>query len=55
MISRACGIILRRSFKAKCGNYFKFDRPFMACLKDGKPKTMADAADAWLRITKKYE
>ena len=40
---------VRRFFKAECGSHFKFDRPFMAWLKDGRPKTMGDAADAWLK------
>lgn len=40
---------VRRFFKAECGDAFKFDRPFMAWLKDGMPKTMGAAADEWLR------
>jgi hypothetical protein len=40
---------VRRFFKAQCGAAFRFDRPFMAWLKDGSPKTMGDAADEWLR------
>ncbi len=40
---------VRRFFKARCGAAFAFDRPFMAWLKDGSPKTMGDAADEWLR------
>jgi Domain of unknown function (DUF6434) len=44
---------VRRFFKAECGPHFKFDRPFMAWLKSGKPKTMADAAEEWkTRFTK---
>lgn len=39
----------RRFFKAECGEDFRFDRPFMAWLKDGAEKTMGDAADEWLR------
>jgi len=39
----------RRFFRSQCGADFKFDRPFMAWLKDGAPKTMGDAADEWLR------
>jgi hypothetical protein len=31
---------VRRFFKAHCGAAFAFDRPFMAWLKDGSPKTM---------------
>jgi hypothetical protein len=41
--------MVRRFFKAECGNDFKFDRTFMAWLKNGKEKTMGDAADEWLR------
>jgi hypothetical protein len=40
---------VRRFFKVECGSHFKFDRPFMAWLKDGKPKTMGDAANEWCR------
>jgi hypothetical protein len=40
---------VRRFLKAQCGDTFKFDRPFMAWLKDGNDKTMGDAADEWLR------
>lgn len=40
---------VRRFFRAQCGDRFKFDRPFMAWLIDGTPKTMGDAADEWLR------
>ncbi|MFA6155110.1 DUF6434 domain-containing protein [Mesorhizobium sp.] len=40
---------VRRFFRAECGDSFRFDRPFMAWLKDGAAKTMGDAADEWLR------
>ena len=40
---------VRRFFRRECGAAFKFDRPFMAWLKDGTKKTMGDAADEWLR------
>lgn len=40
---------VRRFFIKECGGAFKFDRPFMAWLKDGVEKTMGDAADEWLR------
>ncbi len=40
---------VRRFFIKECGAAFKFDRPFMAWLKDGVEKTMGDAADEWLR------
>jgi len=40
---------VRRFLVAQCGADFKFDRPFMAWIKDGKPKTMGDVADEWER------
>jgi hypothetical protein len=40
---------VRRFFKAECGDRFKFDRAYMAWLRDGAEKTMGDAADEWLR------
>jgi Domain of unknown function (DUF6434) len=40
---------VRRFFKAQCGDHFKFDRAFMAWLKNGKNKTMDDAVKEWLR------
>ncbi len=40
---------LRRFFRLECGDQFKFDRPFMAWLVDGSPKTMGEAADEWMR------
>jgi hypothetical protein len=40
---------VRRFFLAECGPDFKFDRPFMAWMKDGTPKTMGAAADEWKR------
>lgn len=40
---------VRRFFKSECGDAFRFDRPFMAWLKNGTQKTMGDAADEWLR------
>jgi hypothetical protein len=40
---------VRRFFKAQCGDHFKFDRPFMAWVKNGSPKTMGDAVDEWKR------
>lgn len=38
----------RRFFASICGDSFTFDRHFMAYLKDGRPKTMGDAAQEWL-------
>lgn len=40
---------VRWFFKNVCGDPFKFDRPFMAWLKNGSEKTMGAAADEWLR------
>jgi hypothetical protein len=40
---------VRRFLIAQCGADFKFDRPFMAWIKDGRPKTMGDVADEWKR------
>ena len=40
---------VRRFLRGECGEDFKFDRPFMAWIKDGAPKTMGDVADEWLR------
>ena len=38
-----------RFLVAQCGENFKFDRPFMAWIKDGRTKTMGDVADEWKR------
>lgn len=40
---------VRRFLRGQCGEDFVFDVPFMAWIKDGKPKTMGDVADEWLR------
>ncbi|QPC92658.1 DUF6434 domain-containing protein [Mesorhizobium sp. INR15] len=40
---------VRRFFIKECGGAFRFDRSFMAWLKDGMDKTMGDAADEWRR------
>ena len=40
---------VRRFLKAQCGNHFRFDRPFMAWIKDGTEKTMGDVAKEWTR------
>jgi Domain of unknown function (DUF6434) len=40
---------VRRFFRSQCGDHFKFDRLFMAWIKGGKPKTMGEAVDEWLR------
>ena len=38
-----------RFFQAQCGPQFKFDRPFMAWLRNATRKTMGDAVDEWQR------
>jgi len=40
---------VRRFLKAQCGQAVKFDREFIAWIKDGKLKTMGDVADEWLK------
>ncbi|WP_426143990.1 DUF6434 domain-containing protein [Pseudomonas sp. DWP3-1-2] len=40
---------VRRFLSEHCGASFKFDRPFMAWINDGRPKTMGAVADEWLR------
>ncbi len=40
---------VRRFLRQLCGAELRFDRPFMAWIKDGAPKTMGDVADEWLR------
>ncbi|UKE55145.1 hypothetical protein KFS84_04695 [Xanthomonas translucens pv. graminis] len=40
---------VRRFLAGACGAGFKFDRAFMAWIKDEAPKTMGDVADEWLR------
>jgi len=40
---------VRRFLKALCGDDFKFDRNFMAWIKDGKPKSMGEVATEWTR------
>ena len=40
---------VRRFLTRQCGDGFRFDRSFMAWLKDGREKTMGDAADESVR------
>ena len=40
---------VRRFLTAQCGPNFKFDRAFMAWIKDGNLKTTGDVADEWTR------
>ncbi len=41
---------VRRFMAEECGPGFAFDRPFMAWIIDGTPKTMGDVADEWKRL-----
>jgi Domain of unknown function (DUF6434) len=43
---------VRRYFVSQCGGDFRFDRSFMAWMKNATGKTMGDAADEWLRRRK---
>ena len=38
---------VRRFLKLECGSEFKFNRNFMAWIKDGNPKTMGEVAREW--------
>ena len=40
---------VRRYFKSRCGNHFKFDLSFMAWMKENSGKTMGDAVAEWQR------
>ena len=40
---------VRRFLLLACGEGFKFDRDFMAWIRNGTPKTMGEVADEWLR------
>jgi hypothetical protein len=40
---------VRRFLLEHCGADFKFDRGFMAWIRDGKPKQMGDVVDEWKR------
>jgi len=40
---------VRRFLRSQCGQDFRFDRSFMAWIGDGRPKTMGEVADEWLR------
>ncbi|HEX8542234.1 MAG TPA: DUF6434 domain-containing protein [Pseudomonas sp.] len=40
---------VRRFLMEQCGDGFKFDRPFMAWINDGRAKNMGDVADEWQR------
>ncbi|WP_339542633.1 MULTISPECIES: DUF6434 domain-containing protein [unclassified Pseudomonas] len=40
---------VRRFMREHCGAGFKFDRPFMAWIRNPTPKTMGDVVDEWQR------
>jgi hypothetical protein len=40
---------VRRFLRTQCGPAFRFDRLFMAWIKNGTHKTMGDVADEWRR------
>ena len=40
---------VRRFLTEACGPSFKFNRPFMAWIKNGEPKTMGEVAVEWIR------
>ncbi len=40
---------VRRFMVSYCGADFAFDRPFMAWIKDGTPRTMADVVDVFIQ------
>ena len=40
---------VRRYLEEACGPEFKFNREFMAWIKNGKPKTMGEVASEWQR------
>ena len=40
---------VRRFLTEACGPHFKFNRPFMAWIKNGEPKTMGEVAEEWIR------
>jgi Domain of unknown function (DUF6434) len=42
---------VRRFLTGVCGSDFKFDRAFMAWMKNGEVKTMGDVAAEWTRLT----
>lgn len=40
---------VRRFLTQACGDGFKFDRAFMAWIRDPTPKSMGDVADQWMQ------
>jgi len=46
---------VRRFLLEHCGPDFRFDREFMAWIKNGEPKTMGEVAAEWLHRHKRKE
>lgn len=46
---------VRRFLKSQCGDSFKFNKPFMQWIKDGKPKTMGMVASEWTKQNPKKD
>ncbi|HHR8337779.1 DUF6434 domain-containing protein [Enterobacter hormaechei] len=40
---------VRRFMMQECGDSFRFDRKFMAWIRNCKPKTLGDVVDEWKR------
>lgn len=40
---------VRRFMQAQCGPEFRFDRSFMAWIRDSSPTTMGALVDEWLK------
>lgn len=40
---------VRRFLTEQCGEDFRFDRDFMAWIRNGVPKTLGDVANEWKR------
>lgn len=38
---------VRRFMKAECSEAFRFDREFIAWIRDGEPKTLGDIVNEW--------
>lgn len=40
---------VRRFMMKECGDAFRFDREFMAWIRNGEPKTLGDVVNEWKR------
>ncbi|MEG5932846.1 DUF6434 domain-containing protein [Enterobacter hormaechei] len=38
---------VRRFMREECGEAFRFDREFIAWIRNGEPKTLGDVVDEW--------